>query len=1390
MGSGASAARIQSSTESSGEVLLREVIPNFKNAKAMWELFKKGSLSQSKEPIFSSRISGLFTELEIQAKYLEKITCLGRKILIDQILEILSKISSQNLKKVAIISAPVGQGKSTISAKILQNLQQQKTSKLFYRFIDCTSRTTEALALVQDICMEIYLSSTADAEITMPFFSKSAGSALIKNFEIIGEENCILILDGLDSINNVADLLQWLRPLILKVPDNLRILLTCNIEGFSSYADAFRKIIQTQKKNCDHIQWFQLEAFSEQEESDILQYWITNEKVTLTDQIKVQIQSAMALASEMSSNSPLLLRLLFEQARSGEMKDLPSTSTEAIENLFMAAENQFGTSAIRLVLSLITLSRDGLSQTEISDIISSPSVQCICKLTKEQAKTLVTASLSYLYSLLAETPTSDKSRAQAATHIILSQGKFTDHYPKLIRWRHANAEAVAKFRYFNISHRDKISAKDQTVVKIASLIAEYFWAMPTSWDVQGDQSDPLLQTVRPIGQMRNVRRVRELAHACLLSMDFVMLSNILSDIGYLRGICEVGGSGVEGCIREVEEALNYIRWESGSLRSNETLEILSDVWIYLSMNARLLQESENDFLSERGPSMWLQALKEFENSLDGIHDFESKRNRWSEIAKKYSETEVCEKYAFWRFESTSKRWINQRENFSKQTTIPIRTLKFEMKPGKKVIFSVTKLIVSRCGTYILCVTDGTTLTMWETKSSEVLWSLEIQNIVLSAAFSNDELLVAVFDGNLISIRESDLGTLLSAIIVKEELKNVLSNMSFIDGTEKKSQKIIGSHDFGCLISWDLSRISLESNSPCHIAPNFVGNENISTAVSRNNSKHSFSLSQDNRKVIWWWYDGTVENFELCVSSLYLTGKKFSAKELWRNPVTKGKGNFFIDVKFTLDGQKIITCSKSTISCLNETDGKIIWKKETIENDSFINFFLAWDMKYIVTMRESGNVIALNTQLENEDKNLTLIISNNKVDKIAVSTQGSGLLIVVKCDSNTTQGEIWDLNELFKKAYIENMKNTNTKNFIAFGQNNLKFKKDPNYEKATVIAVKDDTNVCLIHEENGFEVCNFKYNRIIPNPNDKVIWASILGEENYLVAFATENGRLCAFEIQKSFEKPIIDFMPTPNGENLGSCRNRLYQTCVQKYLVAISCAETNSIFVLDLKRKGKILWSISDPSQFMGKLQTITATKISAHSANMWLLIAFPSGKLEIRDFINGKILILLASDIFKNTIRSNIVSCAFSSMGNDVILSDENGYGYLLGLNPPGKGMQFSIAPSINDSNQSQKTTVLEWCYYPILDEVNGRCALGICSDGFMRAWDLTETTPKVCAQVKVFEDEERDRRCYLFVSKKQQAIKIPKKDNLQVEGEYIVVGDNTGQFKELILQRGLTLR
>ena len=252
--------------------------------------------------------------------------------------------------------------------QVLGSTAKREGTVSIIRFLGTTPNSSLIISLLKNLSKHIALIYEYNSKSETP----NELSLLIQHFNkmlTLATESkpLVLFLDSIDQLSAAyeAMLLQWVPATL---PPYVKLV-------FSTLAvcEDNHLLAVLQKRLKSPSSFVEVETLGQEQSINILEAWLSDAGRQVTYEQQEEIERALSLCS-----LPLFLRLVFDQIcrwRSFELEFLSfavlsSTIHDSIETLFARLENIYGRMFVSATFAYITLSKDGLSETELEDILS------------------------------------------------------------------------------------------------------------------------------------------------------------------------------------------------------------------------------------------------------------------------------------------------------------------------------------------------------------------------------------------------------------------------------------------------------------------------------------------------------------------------------------------------------------------------------------------------------------------------------------------------------------------------------------------------------------------------------------------------------------------------------------------------------------------------------------------------------------------------------------------------------------------------------------------------------------------------------------------------------------------------------------------------------------
>ena len=238
------------------------------------------------------------------------------------------------------------------------------TPVIVIRFLGTTPDSSSIYPLLKSICHQIAHNYQKPIE-GIPLDLSSLTNFFKNLLKSASEEKPLfIILDSLDSLSamNSAHSLSWLP---VNLPKNVKIILS-TLTGYYCIVETLQNMIED-PENFD-----QVNPLGEELALIVVFEMLNNfNRTTNKDQLVVIKE---ALNDKTGCNSPLYVKLIVDQIILWKSYTTNTTVGKSIEDcvekLFERVENAHGKILVKHALAYITASKNGLSESELEDLIS------------------------------------------------------------------------------------------------------------------------------------------------------------------------------------------------------------------------------------------------------------------------------------------------------------------------------------------------------------------------------------------------------------------------------------------------------------------------------------------------------------------------------------------------------------------------------------------------------------------------------------------------------------------------------------------------------------------------------------------------------------------------------------------------------------------------------------------------------------------------------------------------------------------------------------------------------------------------------------------------------------------------------------------------------------
>ncbi|CAK9110519.1 Uncharacterized WD repeat-containing protein alr3466 [Durusdinium trenchii] len=269
--------------------------------------------------------------------------------------------------KSTIVFGESGAGKTSVLAKAV--LGAPEDCNVIVRFLGTTTGSRDRVQLLKSLCGQLVRIYPAQGDDTA---EPTDWNKLIGFFpELLAratpEEPLLLVLDSLDQLDNAEnDRFNWLPS---KLPEHVTLLVSSLPESYLA------NILPALRTKVAFEEEIQVPALQATDVPDILGSWLTSRNSQLS---RAQAAAVQGVVERVDNPTYLLLRVLFNEALVWRGNTaVPQAWTEindvrsAIEVLFARIEAEHGDCLVRQALGFLTCARDGLTQNELEDLLSS-----------------------------------------------------------------------------------------------------------------------------------------------------------------------------------------------------------------------------------------------------------------------------------------------------------------------------------------------------------------------------------------------------------------------------------------------------------------------------------------------------------------------------------------------------------------------------------------------------------------------------------------------------------------------------------------------------------------------------------------------------------------------------------------------------------------------------------------------------------------------------------------------------------------------------------------------------------------------------------------------------------------------------------------------------------
>lgn len=291
-------------------------------------------------------------------------TFTGRENILSRVKEYLLSETDQPL----VIAGETGSGKTAIMSKIaadvniaIKNEDLAMRTALVFRFVAKTQHSVTAQELLYSICHQMaFIMGRYRKDVPKDFKSlKLFFIDMVQRGEFGGM--LIILIDSVDLLSQFeyGHKLEWLPS---RIAVNVKIIVSVNTDNADSWT-------RMQHKCAENI--IEIPSFSNTDCENVMKVMTNKSRRSVSyDQWKL-VQNAFQ-----NCTLPLFIKLVFEEVSQwhsyddSETQFLGNNIREIVTNIFDRTERKFGKQVVSKVLGYISASRDGLSESELVDVLS------------------------------------------------------------------------------------------------------------------------------------------------------------------------------------------------------------------------------------------------------------------------------------------------------------------------------------------------------------------------------------------------------------------------------------------------------------------------------------------------------------------------------------------------------------------------------------------------------------------------------------------------------------------------------------------------------------------------------------------------------------------------------------------------------------------------------------------------------------------------------------------------------------------------------------------------------------------------------------------------------------------------------------------------------------
>ncbi|XP_067662722.1 NACHT and WD repeat domain-containing protein 2-like [Haliotis asinina] len=282
-------------------------------------------------------------------------------------LDLITKYLQGTSKTPFVVHGPSGCGKTSIVAMAATLAVQSFNSKpgVVIRFIGTTPDSSTIGALLSSVTSQIWRIYAEEIEEELPADTKELTKIFHAALNLANsDEPLVLLLDSLDQFDpsGGARQLHWLPK---QLPDSVKMILSTLPEP------QYESFPRLQEMYSQRENFLKVPKLADKDVEGILTKWLDVGRRNLTDQQRLTVLRAFQKCP-----LPLFLKLSFDEACRWTSFASPSETTlqtsirGSINALFSRIEALHGQIFVSRALAYLTLSKTGLTESELEDILS------------------------------------------------------------------------------------------------------------------------------------------------------------------------------------------------------------------------------------------------------------------------------------------------------------------------------------------------------------------------------------------------------------------------------------------------------------------------------------------------------------------------------------------------------------------------------------------------------------------------------------------------------------------------------------------------------------------------------------------------------------------------------------------------------------------------------------------------------------------------------------------------------------------------------------------------------------------------------------------------------------------------------------------------------------